>query len=78
MFDPALEISTYSSEADAPPVTTSATTKPAEGGHETAAETSPGGSAAANDADEIRNETSRAKTPRGTGIRHLGRPLRRG
>ena len=34
---PAFVISTYSSEADAPPVTTSAIRSPAEGGHATTA-----------------------------------------
>jgi hypothetical protein len=73
----AFAISTYSSEAEAPPVTTSATTNPLDGGQAATAAANPGGWAAAMEADATMNDTSRTKTPRGAGIRHLRRPFRR-
>jgi hypothetical protein len=74
---PALAISTYSSEAEAPPVMTSATTNPPDGGQATAAVARHGGRVAELAAHVTRKATSRAKTPRGAGIPHLRRPLRR-
>src|SRR5664280_2672446 len=66
----------YSSEADEPPVTTSAITSPSERG-QAAAAACPGERAAAVIAVTARTGASTAKTPRGAPIRHLKRPLRR-
>src|ERR1035437_8473959 len=56
---------------------TSARSSPPAGAHDGPVPASPGGMVAATVAEAIMNEKSKAKTPRGTGIRHLRQPLRR-